>query len=112
MSAMFENSIRIERLRRIGWVLWPSFLLAAAGEFVFFAIFDPADLHPFGVPLEATRMPVYTAMFFFFWALTAAASALTVSLQRSPFEVNRCTLAPEDRPLGCPKREGPGDCGD
>lgn len=111
MSATFDNPDRTERLRRKLWVLWPSFVMAAAGEFLFFAVFDPADLHPFGVPLDAARMPVYAAMFFFFWALTAAAAALTVFLQRSPFEVNRCTLAPQDRPPGCPKREDEGDCG-
>jgi hypothetical protein len=103
MSSVFEKS---ERARRVLWVLWPSFLLAAAAEFLFFAVFDPADLHPFGVPLDATRLPVYTAAFFFFWALTASASALTVFLSRSPFEVNRCTLGAEDRPEGCPKRDG------
>ena len=110
MSATFDSHERSERLRRIMWVVWPSFLLAAAGEFLFFAVFDPVDLHPFGVPLDAARMPVYTAMFFFFWMLTGAASALTVFLQRSPFEINRCTLPADERPLGCPKREGEGDC--
>jgi hypothetical protein len=31
-------------------------------------------------------------------------SAITVFLAQSPFEVNRCTLAANERPLGCPKR--------
>lgn len=91
--------------QRILWVLWPSFLVAAAAELVFFAVIDPHDLAVFGVPLDAARMPVYTAGFFFFWAVCAAASALTVFLQRSPFEVNRCPLPSHDRPEGCPKRE-------
>lgn len=94
--------------QRILWVLWPSFLVAAVAELFFFALFDPRDLAVFGVPLEAGRMPVYTAGFFFFWAMTSAASALTVFLQRSPFEVNRCPLPSVDRPEGCPKRDAEG----
>jgi hypothetical protein len=89
--------------QRLGWVLWPSFLIACAAELLFFSIFDPADLHLFGVPVEADRMPVYTVGFFAFWAIGAISSGLTVFLSRSPFEVNRCTLDAEDRPPGCPK---------
>jgi hypothetical protein len=37
----------------------------------------------------------------------AASSFLTCFLQRSPWEVNRCPLPATERPLGCPKREGP-----
>jgi len=97
-----ENSLG----QRMLWVLWPAFLVAAVAELVFFAIFDPTNLHLFGVPVEADRMPVYTVGFFFFWSLTAAASAMTVFLQRSPFEINRCPLNAGDRPPGCPKRTG------
>ena len=67
------------------------------------------ELHVFGVPLDAGRMPVYTIGFFFFWALGASAAALTVFLQRSPVEVNRCPLGADDRPPGCPKRPGAQD---
>lgn len=90
--------------QRVLWVLWPSFIVAAVAELIFFALFDPADLHLFGVPLDVDRMPVYTIGFFFFWAMTSAASALTVFLARSPFEVNRCPVDASDRPPGCPKR--------
>jgi hypothetical protein len=95
------------------WVLWPAFLVAAVAELIFFALFDPMDLHLLGVPLDAERMPVYTIGFFFFWAITSAASALTVFLSRSPFEVNRCPVDAIDRPPGCPKRDGAetSDCG-
>jgi hypothetical protein len=74
-------------------------------ELVFFSLFDPSDLHLFGQPVEADRMLVYTLGFFALWALGAVSSALTVFLARSPFEVNRCTLAADARPDGCPKRE-------
>jgi hypothetical protein len=90
--------------QRILWVLWPSFLVAAVAELLVFAVIDPADLHVFGVPVDAGRMPVYTIGFFFFWALGATAAALTVFLRRSPVEFNRCPLVADDRPPGCPKR--------
>lgn len=92
---------------RLLWVLWPSFLVAAAAELVVFAVIDPADLHVFGVPVEAGRMPIYTIGFFFFWGICAAAAALTVFLQRSPVEVDRCPLNAADRPDGCPKQAAP-----
>lgn len=91
--------------RRLGWVLWPSFLVACAAELVFFSLFDPRDLHLFGMPVEADRMLVYTLGFFALWAIGAVSSALTVFLARSPFEVNRCTLPSDERPEGCPKPE-------
>jgi len=90
--------------QRLGWVLWPSFLVACASELAFFALFDPTDLRLFGVPIEAERMPVYTIGFFAFWIIGAVSSALTVFLAQSPFEANRCTLEPNERPLGCPRR--------
>ena len=91
--------------QRLGWVLWPSFLMACVAELLFFALFDPTDLHLFGVPLEAERMPVYTIGFFAFWTIGAVSSALTVFLAASPFEINRCTIDANERPLGCPKRD-------
>ena len=94
--------------QRVAWILWPAFLVACGMEVVFFTLFDPADLHLFGEPLEASRMAVYSVGFFVFWALGAASSFLTCFLQRSPWEVNRCPLPAGGRPEGCPKREGPG----
>lgn len=92
--------------QRVLWVLWPAFLVAGVAELVFFALFDPADLHVFGAPLDVDRMPVYTIGFFFFWSIAAASATLTTFLQRSPFELNRCTLDATNRPPGCPKRPG------
>jgi len=88
MDAVLKHPGRERRIRTLIGVLWPSFLLAAMGEFAFFAVFDPADLHPFGIPLEAGRLLIYTAFFFFFWVLTAAAAALTLFLMRTPYQVN------------------------
>jgi hypothetical protein len=92
--------------QRLLWVLWPAFMVACVAELVVFAVIDPADLHLFGEPVAAGRMPIYTIGFLFFWAIAAGAAALTVFLQRSPLEVNRCPLGEENRPEGCPKRAG------
>jgi hypothetical protein len=75
--------------RRIMWVLWPSFLVAAAACGIFFTVFDPLELHVFGQPVTASREVVYTVGFLLFWAMALASSALTVFLGRSPWEVNR-----------------------
>ena len=91
--------------RRLIWVIWPAFLVAAGAETVFFTVFDPFDLHFFGNPLELSRQAIYTLGFFGFWGVGIASSALTAFLERSPFEVNRCPLDGPDRPEGCPKRE-------
>ena len=96
--------------QRLMWVIWPAFLVAGVGEAVFFTIFDPIDLHFFGDTLEMSRQAIYTMGFFGFWALGVASSALTVFLERSPWEVNRCPLDPQARPEGCPKRAGGIDC--
>jgi hypothetical protein len=90
--------------QRLLWVLWPSFLVAAVAELLVFAVLDPRDFQLFGVPIEVGRMAAYSIGFFFFWGITSAASALTVFLQRSPFEVNRCPVDVQDRPAECLKR--------
>lgn len=93
------------RVRRLMWVLWPAFLVAGVAEAIFFTAFDPFDLLLFNAPLGMSRAAIYTMGFFGFWGLGVAASALTVFLERSPFEVNRCPLDAPERPDGCPKRD-------
>jgi hypothetical protein len=92
--------------QRLMWILWPAFLVAGAIEMLVFAFVEPEALQWFGEPLALSRQGIYTLAFFVFWALATAASAMTTLLSLSPFEVNRCPLAPETRPPGCPKREG------
>jgi len=91
--------------QRLGWVLWPSFLVACAAELLLFSLFDPRDLHLFGHPVEADRMLVYSLGFFALWAIGAVSSALTVFLERSPFEVNRRALTAAESTDGLPKRD-------
>ena len=69
--------------RRAMLVLWPAFLAAAAAELVFFATFDPFELHFFGAPLDLSRESIYTMGFFGFWGLGIASSALTLYLAQS-----------------------------
>lgn len=96
--------------RRLMWILWPGFVTAIPAVGLVFTLVDPADLHAFGAPLEVSPLGAYTLGFLLFWALGAGCSALTVLLQRSPFEVNRCPLPATGRPEGCPKREEAGGC--
>ena len=96
--------------QRLMWILWPGFLMAIPAVGVVFTLVDPADLHLFGAPLAVSRLGAYSVGFLLFWALGPGCSALTVLLQRSPFEVNRCPLPAGGRPEGCPKREEAGGC--
>ncbi|MBP7565937.1 MAG: hypothetical protein KA795_08010 [Burkholderiaceae bacterium] len=87
--------------QRIMWIAWPAFLAACLLEMLVFALVDPGDLHWAGQPLPLSRQGVYTVAFFAFWGVTMVASALTTLLSLSPFELNRCPVAPEARPSDC-----------
>ena len=80
------------RIRRLAWILWPSFLLACVVEMLVFAMVDPRDVHWRGEPLPLSRQGIYTLGFFVFWALGMGSSALTALLAMSRREINR----PED----------------
>jgi hypothetical protein len=90
-------------MKRAIWILWPSFLVGAAANAVFFSAFDPLELSALWEPLPASRVGAYTIGFFAFWTLGACSSALTCFLQRSAEEVNHaaCPLPREQRPAGC-----------
>ena len=91
--------------QRLGWVLWPSFLVACVAELLLFSLFDPRDLYLFGRPVEVAGWWGYTLGFFALWAIGAVSSALTVFLERSPFEVNRRMLTVAESTDARPKRE-------
>ncbi len=78
--------------RRLMWVVWPAFLVAALLEMLVFAMVDPQDLRWAGEPLEMSRQGIYTVAFFVFWLLTLLASGMTALLAMSPAEVNRVGL--------------------
>ena len=86
------------------WILWPSFLVAAAAEALFFTLFDPSSFEILGRPSSLSSAGAYSAGFFFFWLLAAASSAFTCFLQRTSAEINGlCPFRAADRPAGCPK---------
>ena len=66
------------RVRLLIWVLWPSFLIAAVAEAVFFTAIHPEEILLFGEPLALSNEGIYTLGFFVMWAFCAASSALTV----------------------------------
>ena len=65
--------------------VWTSFLAASAETMVFFAYFDPMLLGLDELPPTwlALRPVAYAAGFFFFWAFTLSAAALTAYMLRS-----------------------------
>ena len=65
-------------------VVWISFLSAAIGTMVFFALFDPVDLSEiFDESLDIGRDAGYAVGFFFFWVLCAICSGVTAFLVRT-----------------------------
>ena len=67
-------------VRRALQVVWAAFLTAAVAELVFFAIFDPFELHFFGKPLDWSRKAIYALGFVGFWGLGIASATLTLLL--------------------------------
>jgi hypothetical protein len=76
-------------MRKANWIHRPAFIVAGVDEFIFFTVFDPADLHLFGRPAGVSRLAAYSLGFLCFWAFAAASSALTCYFQRSAAEINR-----------------------
>lgn len=60
-------------------VAWCSFLAASVATMVFFAFVDPSPIASLFAPtaLAPSRTALYSLGFFFFWAVCAAAAALT-----------------------------------
>lgn len=89
--------------KRLMWIVWPAFLMAAVMEMVVFAFVDPDALNLLEQSISFTRQGIYTFSFFIFWLLIAISSGLTTLLSASPFEKNRCPVDEQDRPLDCAK---------
>ncbi|CAB3697011.1 hypothetical protein LMG3458_02440 [Achromobacter deleyi] len=66
-------------LKSLMWILWPSFLAAAVGSAVVFALIDPLDVAVMGY-VPSGRVGFYTVSFFLLWAMAGASSALTAYL--------------------------------
>lgn len=71
--------------RTVMSVAWPAFIAACLLELVVFALVDPHDVRWTGQPLGLSRMGVYSAGFFVFWAVSCVGCALTaLLLERAP----------------------------
>jgi len=81
----FPDKPRSRRGLNVALVLWPSFLAACLASLLFFAAVDPQLLRGAGPRLFANldREGGYALGFFFFWAISAVGSALSVYLIRT-----------------------------
>ena len=81
-------------MKRIMWVLWPSFLVAIAMDGFMFSIFDPLQIWYNGDPAFDSRPAAYTICFFVFWGFATGSSALTCYLQ-STFRKDGAACPPD-----------------
>lgn len=77
----------------IALVLWPSFLAASVASLLFFAAVDPQLLRDAGPRIfdNLNRDAGYALGFFFFWAIGALASGLSVYMIRTARRDDRST---------------------
>jgi hypothetical protein len=97
------------RARRIVWVLWPAFLMAAVLEILLFACWDPLDLHWFGRSVELSRDTVYSMSFFVLWGASSLSAWLTLILCEG-WQSATHGVAPNGDPVnvhGSSERPGP-----
>ncbi len=69
-----------KKVQKVSAILWPSFLVSAATNALFFVFFDPQDLFFLA---DFSAMSVYSMGFLLLWAVTAATS-LTTCLYLKP----------------------------
>lgn len=83
-------------------VLWPSFLVAAVAEGIFFTVIDPRELYLFGEVVHLSKTATYSIGFFGFWAMCAASSLLTGLLLAGAADINRGVGAAPKTGDDCP----------
>lgn len=76
-------------MQKVFLVFWPSFLVAAIAEAVFFAVINPQELYLFGEAVHFSALATYSIGFLGFWAVCAASSSITCFLQRSAVDLNK-----------------------
>ncbi len=67
-------------LKRLMWILWPSFIAAGIGVGIIFTLVDPSELVVLGDHLHVSRTSIYSIGFFVLWAIAAMASAMSCLL--------------------------------
>ena len=88
-------------MSKLYWILWPSFLVAAVVEVLFFFVVNPQELYLFGEPVQYSPMATYSIGFFGFWAICAASSMATCFFQRPPADVNHPAAAGQEKSRHC-----------
>lgn len=86
MSSLSEKKHPHHELyRRIGVVVWVSFVAAAVATALFFATFDPMEIVASATySLDWDRTTSYSIGFFLFWGLTSATGAMVAWLLHLP----------------------------
>lgn len=67
-------------VRLFALVSWPSFLVAALAEVVFFSVIDPQELYLLGEPVRFSPVATYSIGFFGFWCVAGASSLISAWL--------------------------------
>jgi hypothetical protein len=67
-------------LKKMMWILWPSFIAAGIGVGIMFTLIDPMELVVLGERVHASRTTIYSLGFFVLWAIAAMASAMSCFL--------------------------------
>lgn len=67
-------------LKKLMWILWPSFIAAGIGVGIMFTLIDPMELVVLGDRVQASRTTIYSLGFFVLWAIAAMASAMSCFL--------------------------------
>lgn len=85
LTENIEESIETRRVpsgavRLFAVVSWPSFLVAALAEAIFFSVINPQELYLFGERVSFSPVATYSIGFFAFWAVAGASSLLTAWL--------------------------------
>jgi hypothetical protein len=85
------------RQRSIAVVLWPAFLAACLGTFLFFARVDATQLHQaFVFDAKISDQAVYSIGFLFFWFIAIVACTLSTWLIRTERRVKDFPVVDED----------------
>lgn len=67
-------------LKKLMWILWPSFIAAGIGVGIVFTLIDPMELVVLGDHVHVSHTTIYSLGFFVLWAITALASAMSCFL--------------------------------
>lgn len=86
---------QIPKLQKCIAVFWPSFLVAIVVTGLFFSMFNPDDLYPFGDSTEISRLGIYSIGFLCFWLISTISGigtlyfAITNCMRRDAEQRNR-----------------------